>query len=175
MKLIISLATLLVLAGCSSSGSSTLTRDKAKAVLEKSEAVQKGISTITLDDQDVQAGLKAGLWRQQKPSNFINITGGDPILELTPLGRKYFRQFHPQIEGRIVDLNHPANAKITEITGISNAPLDTDGTMKAVDFVYALAFDGDQQPLASVISATPTKGQTVLKLYDDGWRVPSKQ
>ena len=49
------------------------------------------------------------------------------------------------------------------------------GTMKVADYVAALAFDGDQQPLTGVITAIPKKGQPILKLYDDGWRGPTQQ
>lgn len=161
--LLYSIILLSIIIGCTAKSSKELTRSQAKSAIEGSSEF-KDDGKLTLEKTDVDNGIKAGYW-VQKNSMF------GPLLELTPLGHKYFTSFEPQIAGRIVNCVKPPKLYVAEVTGITDAPGSVDGNLKVVEVLVGIKFDGEMNDITKVLSFTPTKGEVVLRRYDDGWRL----
>ncbi len=157
-------AFLLLFVACNSTSSKELTRNRAKSVIEASAQFRANDIKVTLDQRDVEAGIKAGYW-VKKNSLFSD------LLELTPLGHKYFTSFEPQIAGRVVNCVRPPKPYITEVTGISDAPGSVDGNLKIVEFLVNIKFEGEMNDITKVLHFDPTKSSVTLRRYDDGWRM----
>ena len=159
-RLLCAFAAVSLLVACSSK---ELTRSMAKSVIEASDQF-KDDGRITLDNADVESGVKAGYW--VKKNSFFG-----ELLELTPLGHKYFKSFQPQIEGRIVNCVTPPKLYIEEVTGITDAPGSVDGNLKSVEVLLNAKFEGEMSDITKVLHFTPVKAAIVLRRYDDGWRI----
>jgi hypothetical protein len=158
-----SFVVIVLFGGCNSKPSKELSRSQAKSAIEASSEF-KDDGKLTLEKADVENGIKAGYW-VQKDSMF------GPLLELTPLGHKYFASFEPQIAGRIVNCVKPPKLYVVEVTGITDAPSSVDGNLKVVEVLVGAKFEGEMADITKVLSITPTKGEIVLRRYDDGWRI----
>lgn len=157
----------LILACCSSSRE--LTRGKAKQLIEASDAFKPRQAKVRLTDEEVKSGLKSGYWKEQQ--TFLGMFGS--VLVLTAQGHQLFAGFEPQIQGRILDTQEPATMQVLQVTGISDSG---DPGQKEVDFMWNWNFHGSQPEVQQFFKEHPAqRGQGVLKLYDDGWRVEGVQ
>jgi hypothetical protein len=159
LDLIIGVALLAVAVGCSSN---TLTRAKAKALLEtKAPATVDIYSTA----DELTAGVQKGLWVRTgsyKSTALLNncMVFTDPYrgtLSSGPYSGSQGSKF---------------GIKVVEITGISDAStlLGPAGKVKIVEFTYLWDFAGCSDVVRTVF-ATPMKHRSLLQLYDDGWRL----
>ena len=149
--------------GCSSSKS--LTRDKAAAIIQKSERFQMGTPGIRISDDALQEGEAEGYWKKFGWS-----------YELTDKGRTVFKTIgfpggtpKPEwIVTAIVDVQR----KVTEITGIEG---QESNTSRWVDVSWVADVSGLPAGAQKLIGTQPPqKSRFLLTLYDDGWRVDER-
>jgi hypothetical protein len=139
----------------------TLTRGKAKDVIENRPAEA---TTIWLTDEELSAGLQKGLW-VKSTNNF-----GSQYYQMTPLVKDCLR-FQDQYHGTVFPATK-FKTKVVEVTGISDAGSEfgPSGTVKIVDFTYLWDFAGCPDVVREVVTK-PVEHKSLLKLYDDGWRL----
>jgi hypothetical protein len=157
LKVVIGVALLLASAGCSSQ---TLTRAKAKEVIEH----RAEIATIWATDEELSAGVQKGLW-VKATNNF-----GHGYYQMTPLVNNCLR-FQNEYNGTLMS-NGKFGIKVVEVTGISdaNALYGPAGKVKVVKFTHLWNFAGCPDVVRTVITQ-PREHEAVLQLYDDGWRI----
>jgi hypothetical protein len=153
------LSVVFLMSACSSS--TTLTRPRAKELLESTKVISwPPENQILLSSEDFAAGVARGYW-----------SGCGNILEgcgLTTEGRKLFSGISHEWSGVAVRVDKPLRKNIS-ITGIS----DNNGpSEKVVEFEWKI----DVSPLPNAIqdllkNSKPHKGRVLVGLYDDGWRV----
>jgi hypothetical protein len=170
----VTFAVLFSMVGCG--GKSALSRGKAQKVIQASDKFTPGAGypEVSLNAGAVQSGLQAGFWEKAGQRRFIY----DPIFVLTPKGKTYF--------SLIVSLNadesgptrvtlKPMPRRVTEVTGVTDGPgiLGPPGTIKDVQFTWKWDLDPLPQEVKPFLGTEPppSKGEALLKLYDDGWRV----
>src|SRR5689334_20699283 len=108
--------------GCSSMDPQTLTRDRAKAILERSKSFEPQIVELELTQEQMTQGDQLGYWRLGR--NF-----GDERIALTPQGSLFFSRL--EVFGRTaVVTKEKLPPSIVAVTGLSNAQ---NGT-KALEF-----------------------------------------
>lgn len=154
------LALLMPLMGCSSKN---LSRGKAEDVIDKRSAENV---TIWLNDKELSDGLQKGLWVKAS-DNWGRHT---EYYKMTPLVNDCL-QFQDAYHGTLFS-TPKFKTKIVEVTGISDAGFEYGpaGTAKIVDFTYLWDFAGCPDVVRAVIT-TPRPHKSLLKLYDDGWRL----
>jgi hypothetical protein len=138
--------------GCSPSH--TLTRAKAKDLIEESPA--KTVSTFPTDEE-LAAGVKEGLWTQ-----FQYHPGWLYSYKPTDTSHPCITFAHDNLR-----LEGTFKYKVIEVTGISDAGLEG---LKKVDFTYVWDVAGCSNVVSKVF-AQPKKASMFAKLYDDGWRL----
>jgi hypothetical protein len=154
--------------GCSSS---ELTRAAATRLIDERfgtpDTSQEAV--VRLRGPTGNEGLWMNAWTQE-----TRVEGGRPVqvLELTPRGQRLFQQarfFGIDVE---VNLLPVFRRRVAEVTGIADAILPfapgSESSIKEVQFTWQLE---NVPPWLVVQGPTPRKGNTFLRLYDDGWRV----
>lgn len=165
MKLIRFLSVLaivtLAFSGCESKTS--LSRSKAKHLIETSKGFSTPISQIALTDDDVKQGISDGYWHE------ANALFLGTYLELTDKGKQAFKGFEPQAGGvRILDIRQEVRPLVGDVTGIA----DVSTTEKTADFTFHPDFSSLPLDLQAIFkNRRATAAQASFKLYDDGWRV----
>jgi hypothetical protein len=160
MKSLTSVLLLLLLSvGCSSQ---TLTRAKAKELIEKrpAEAV-----TIWTTAEELAAGVQKGLWVKVPPSGVVRSETYQATPVLTCL--QFYDQYHGTLTSEL-----KFGIKVGEITGIADAPtvFGPAGTAKIVKFTYTYDFAGCPDVVRTVFTKPSVHKPALFKLYDDGWR-----
>jgi hypothetical protein len=151
------------LTGCSTSNPKTLTRSKAKEMLEASKFLDPSKPTISLTKTDMEQGEKAGYWHVQR--------GTQTDCALTPEGQKVFSSAACYISpewGGTVNPTAALKPKIVEVTGISGA----SATYKEVEFTWTWDWSALPSDAQHIFDGHPPEKQTAaFRLYDEGWRV----
>jgi hypothetical protein len=158
---------------------SGLSRSEAMDVITKSEKFTPGqFNRVHLGPQRLRIGLEQGLLRIENPSDDIR------FLELTPQGRPYIRAMAsanlnpgPWAYVDLLDVQLPR--RVVEVTGIADGPgtVGPPDATKAVQFRWEWDWDKAPKELKALLwhETKPSKGEAVLKLYDDGWRAEQVQ
>jgi hypothetical protein len=167
--LALTLLAVIVLAGCTSTGSNSkdLTRAKALTLLN---AVKE------LGEPTVQVMVTLDCYNLAQRDGLIlarNEMSGD---QLSPKAGQYFSFYqgvftadHTWGLGR-ADLKTPLKRKATEVTGITDAPMES-GT-KVVQFKWEYVDVPDfVNRYTGTIGIPHKEGEALIRLYDDGWRV----
>jgi len=147
-----------LLASCSGSAvfnSKELTRTRALALLNKS-----GKITPTQDILITHEAAKLGI-------NAPWLSPGMDIVDEP--ARRYFLRYM-DMGVRRAKLRTPLRREMTEVTGISDAPMGQG--IKEVDFMWRFSDDVPEFVTKYTgMSSLPREGRATFKLYDDGWRV----
>ena len=152
--------------GCSTS--KTLTRDKAKDLLqvEFKQNPKPGPDTIKLTDAETKELISKHLIENHQYTPTIN------TLEILPEGRKYFSNILVIPNGWEVVTAMNNRGHVVEVTGISDDPENPSGNEKIVDFTWTNNWGELPPAIAGVFkNHHPETSKARLRLYDDGWRV----
>jgi hypothetical protein len=162
MKVLIAVVTVLLVCGCSSSKS--LTRDKAKQLIE-SDAGFQGLSVpIRLTDQGLQLGIQEG-YLTKNP--YVDVY--DP----TAKGLTVFQAAAGSLGGtppqwQVLFVSVPKK-RITKINDIEGGDAETT---RVVGFEWVADVSSLPTDLQKAFENQPAQiMRRTLILYDDGWRV----
>jgi hypothetical protein len=90
--------------------------------------------------------------------------------DVTPKGKTYF-----SFDMGSLQIKEPMSRRVIEVTGIADGPgmLGPPGTIKDVQFTWKWNWDAVPKEVKQFLGPepNPAKGEALLKLYDDGWRV----
>lgn len=183
MKRIETVVLLLVLTGVVACNSTTLTRSKAKTLIERSP--NYGPVRLSLTEQEIRSGLKSNYLAQFSVSSGYNILTHGPLFTRTyvrvvPGGEKYFdcpcktaQQFEAgALSGRCATATLAAvQPHVIEVTGITDVP-DAMGGGKLAQYTWHYDFDTLPSEIRdSFKSRQPQAWNARFRLYDDGWRL----
>jgi hypothetical protein len=160
-----------------SCGSQSLTRGKAKDIIEATPAYQPQIMEFLITKDVAIAGQEMNFWVPQRGAFQII------FYSLTDEGKKYFSSIKPGVNAMMYGQNAGYNVtptfrirrRVKEVTGITDfpSPVPGSGGMKVVQ--YNWIYDEDSMPsevrkmFAS--QASGIAGEALFRLYDDGWRL----
>jgi hypothetical protein len=162
MKNPASLSLVLVLLFCASC-SNSLSRDKAKALIQASDQfVQSGrrSAMFVISRDSFNQGVQRGYWE--------SVTPNDAEAHITSAGQRLFsRVMHSvSLQGNeefSVVTHVWLNSSIVEVTGINGGQ---------VEFTFVRNVDELPPDIRDIFRGqSPFKGSAILALYDDGWRV----
>jgi len=132
---------LIVLASLGCSGS--LSRDKAKSIIQESRDFAPQKIKFVLTAQELQDGATKGYWQYRTIASGFG--GTATMFSLTSVGMKVFRlddEDHQVLAftgGDIsVTTREAIPKKIIEVTGIADGAVGQNGTSKVVEFVWQL-------------------------------------
>lgn len=164
------LPVLFSMVGCSAR--SELSRGKAAEVIYASDKFtpaeyrEEGNPLVFLTEDQFRMGVEQGLW-QKDPSNPWGAT-------LTPKGKTAFQSISNNLSSWYLTPK-PIPRRVIEVTGLADGAgtLGPPGTTKEAQFTWKWDWDAVPKEAKPFFGAEPkpSKGQAVLKLYDDGWRV----
>jgi hypothetical protein len=173
----------LALLGVAACNSSTLTRSKAKTLIEGSRNYSP--THLNLTEQEIGAGLKSNYLAQFSVSSGYNILTHGPLFTRTyvkvgPDGEKYFdcpcktaQQFEAAaISGRCaIATVATVQPHVIEVTGITDVP-DAMGGGKLAQYTWNYDFDSLPSEIRDFFkSRQPQAWNARFRLYDDGWRL----
>ena len=178
----VALAALFSMLACG--GTSGLSRSKAEKIIQASAKFTPGQYMARPELQD---GLNKGLWRVG-PFNYL---AGVNDVVATEKGKTYFSSVGGNAyragggwQGWVsVQVSIPRH--MVELTGIADGPgmLGPPGTVKDVQFTWKWDWNDIPNEVKSFVplqnssqpAAPLSKGEALLKLYDDGWRLEELQ
>jgi len=169
MKRFTSIAVLLLaglaLAACDSKTS--LSRSKAKDILQASKQFSEIASDIRLTDAEIKRGTEQGYWGAANSGVFI--FGEGPSLNFTAKGKQLFESYAHQSGGTSPRwINEALKPLVTEVTGIT----DNGQNEKAAAFNWTVDSSKLPPDIRPIFKDHPAKdGVAVFKLFDDGWRL----
>src|ERR1019366_289116 len=155
---------LLLFFACSSS--KTLTRGKAKDMIEQDDWSRPAIVRFHPTSDEIDAGMKKGLWKTS--SAF-----GGTTLEFSPAGKSCFSGYNPYYGYFRSSTKFGQKIAVTCITDPPEAALvgGIAGSAKNAEFDwnwdYAGCADEEREKFKNHIE----KGEARFQLYDDGWRL----
>jgi hypothetical protein len=171
----VTLPVLFSMVGCG--GKSELSRSKAEKLIQASAKFTPGeYKQIDISSSLVQMGLEQGYWTAGPPSSGFSQVG------LTEKGKRLFAQVlggiwvndrdHSSLNIKVAE---PLPRVVVEVTGVADGPgfEGPAGTIKDVQFTWKWDWDAVPKELKTFLGPEPkpSKGEALLKLYDDGWRV----
>ncbi len=174
---------LLAIAACRSS--TTLSRGKAKALIEASRKYNP--VCLALTQEEIKAAQNAKYLTLLTVSTGYNMLTRGPLftrtyLRVSPDGEKYFtcpcktpQQFEagstPWGGGCPIQTVASVKPHVTEVSGITDVP-DTMGGGKLVEYAWSYDLDGLPSDIRGFFkSRQPQASNARFRLYDDGWRL----
>ncbi len=147
-------------------GKSELSRSKTNKVIQASTKFTPGEYSLQPAGDAALAGVQQGFWKKEQ------LVGFGSFYALTPKGETYFTNQG----GGYLKLKQTMGRRVIEVTGIADGPgvLGPPGTIKDVEFTWDWDWDSLPKDVKVVLVTTkpaPSKGEALLKLYDDGWRL----
>jgi hypothetical protein len=168
-------------------GKSELSRGKATKVIQASDKFTPGNQDAHLKADTVRVGLEQGFWQKgpENPHLFTDRTAANPdgkvyTIILTPKGSTYFSSiggfiYPGQPLGEAFLQTKTMPRRVVEVTGIADGPEieGPQGTTKDVQFTWKWDLDSVPKEVKALLETGPkaSKGEALMKLYDDGWRV----
>jgi hypothetical protein len=183
MRRIQSLFVLALLAIAACQPSTTLSRGKAKALIEASSKCNP--VRILLTQEEINAAQDAKYLTLLTVSSGYNMLTRGPLftrtyVKVSPDGERYFmcpcktpRQFEESATWGRCKIFTAALVKphVVEVTGITEVP-DAMGGGKLVEYTWSYDFDGMPGEIRGLFkSRQPQASNARLRLYDDGWRL----
>jgi hypothetical protein len=164
MKSIALVLTLLVCVGCDSQ---TLTRARAKSLIEAQDSFKAQRVSFRPTKAEVDALQSAGFAvTDPKPVDFFRTQDAAWVgLALSDTGRKFFDK-DPASGGLVTVM--PVKTRVLEITGIE----DVSPAIKEVHYEWNYDFQDLPLQLSSILKDYPSQSATQeFRHFDDGWRV----
>ena len=167
MKKIGVLLAILLIAGCSSSN--TLSRGKAKDILNASYKSNAAPAALKPTPDEVKALVSQGMI-----SVTNNVFCRCQIPAVLQHGKSFLSgwQGAPATGGFYLITAQPLKTHVVEVTGITDAPGDSSGHEKVVEYTAAYDFDNAPSEFKTIFKDYPAVALSQkIKLYDDGWRM----
>jgi hypothetical protein len=165
-KVVVILALIaLTLVACESKKS--LSRTKAKDILQASKQFAEIAGDIRLTDAEIRRGTEQRYWVAANSGVFI--FGEGPSLNFTAKGKQIFESYARQ-SGETPPrwINEALKPLVTEVTGIT----DTGQNEKTVAFNWTVDSSKLPPDIRPIFKDHPVKeGVAVFRLFDDGWRL----
>jgi hypothetical protein len=154
-----------------SNKSTTLTRGKAKGLIEQSSDWQPHqVCAVYPTSAELDDGLSKGLWATHTAAfNATALTLSIPTSCFTTYN--YYYGYFVSGDG--------FTKKVLEITGIKDSPSmlggSPDGKGKVALFTFSFDFAGCPDTVRDVFKTHAQSGEAIFQLYDDGWRLENIQ
>jgi hypothetical protein len=155
---------LLLFFACSSS--KTLTRGKAKDMIEQNDWSRPGIVRFHPTQDEIAAGMQKGVWKTTPAF-------GGTTLEFSPIGKSCFSGY--SLYYGYFESSTKFGQKI-EVTGITDPPEaafvgSTAGSAKDAEFDWNWDYAGCAAEVREIFKNHVEKGKARFQLYDEGWRL----
>lgn len=163
-RLVLAIAFVLLLVGCHSS---TLTRGKAKDVIESSDRYKLQKVHVALTNGEFQNLWRAGYLQ-------VRMVMFQQQLEVGPKGKGLIDSGNlwPGGTNPAIVLSTPLKPHVLEVTGIT----DGENGSKIVEYNWNWDFSTQPKELQDFFKDHPVgQDKATLRLYDDGWRAEWKK
>jgi hypothetical protein len=159
----LSLALFTLLAGC---GSSSLSKGKARELIEASAEFQEHPANVLLTPDDLDAGLRAGYWTEQDTISSVSMA-------LTAKGSQYFSRIGNQYERFPLATAKPLKPYVVQVTSVvasQNGAPSSSGPIATVHFTWDYKWQGFPDDLVAMFRKSyPASAQANFRYVDGQW------